>query len=158
MRDQPEAVPRDIGRVSYSKLVVYQHTVPQQHFLRNLRELLSREALTQEWVALDKGGKLTIGQDPNDRAGPRESHKTERKIEEGKSIHGLGRCQYLGVAHYRVQDHLTTLAPNLERLAKLLHGFGFRQPASRAPKASSELWGSETEMRWFGRIKEAHAC
>lgn len=36
--------------------MVYQRAVPQDHFLRKLRELLPWEALTQEWVALYKGG------------------------------------------------------------------------------------------------------
>jgi len=36
--------------------MAYQRAVPQERFLRKLRELLSWEALTQEWVALYKGG------------------------------------------------------------------------------------------------------
>jgi len=36
--------------------MVYQRAVPQEHFLRKLLELLPWEALTQEWVALYKGG------------------------------------------------------------------------------------------------------
>jgi len=36
--------------------MAYQRAVPQERFLRKLRELLPWEALTQEWVALYKGG------------------------------------------------------------------------------------------------------
>src|SRR3989337_132439 len=47
---------RKTGEGSFFGELVYQRAVPQEHFLRKLRELLPWEALTQEWVALYKGG------------------------------------------------------------------------------------------------------
>src|SRR3989337_3838356 len=47
---------RKTGEGSFFGELVYQRAVPQGHFLRKLRELLPGEALTQEWVALYKGG------------------------------------------------------------------------------------------------------
>jgi transposase, IS5 family len=47
---------RQTDEGSFFGEVVYQRAVPQEHFLRKLRELLPWEALTQQWVALYKGG------------------------------------------------------------------------------------------------------
>jgi IS5 family transposase len=47
---------RKTGEGSFFGELVYQRTVPEGHFLRKLKELLPWEALTQEWVALYKGG------------------------------------------------------------------------------------------------------
>ena len=47
---------RDTGEGSFFGNLVYDRAVPEGHFLRQLRELLDWEALTQDWVALYKGG------------------------------------------------------------------------------------------------------
>ena len=47
---------RDTGETSFFGNLVYDRAVPQGHFLRRLRELLDWEALTQDWVAVYKGG------------------------------------------------------------------------------------------------------
>ena len=47
---------RDTGEGSFFGNLVYERAVPKGHFLRQLRELLDWEALTQDWVALYKGG------------------------------------------------------------------------------------------------------
>ena len=47
---------RNTGDASFFGALVYDRVVPQGHFLRQLRDLLDWEALTQEWVSLYKGG------------------------------------------------------------------------------------------------------
>lgn len=47
---------RDTGEGSFFGNLVYDRVVPPTHFLRQLRERLDWEALTQDWVALYKGG------------------------------------------------------------------------------------------------------
>ena len=48
---------RETGEGSFfGPQVVYERAVPKTRFLRLLRELLDWEALTQDWVALYKGG------------------------------------------------------------------------------------------------------
>lgn len=47
---------RDTGEGSFFGTLVYDRAVPPTHFLRQLRERLDWEALTQDWVALYKGG------------------------------------------------------------------------------------------------------
>lgn len=47
---------RETGEGSFFGNLVYERAVPQGHFLRQLRELVDWEALTQDWVALYKGG------------------------------------------------------------------------------------------------------
>ena len=47
---------RDTGETSFFGSLVYDRAVPPGHFLRQLRELVDWEALTQEWVARYKGG------------------------------------------------------------------------------------------------------
>ncbi len=47
---------RDTGEGSFFGNLVYERAVPAGHFLRQLRELMDWEALTQDWVALYKGG------------------------------------------------------------------------------------------------------
>lgn len=43
---------RNTGDASFFGALVYDRVVPQGHFLRQLRDLLDWEALTQEWVSL----------------------------------------------------------------------------------------------------------
>lgn len=47
---------RDTGEGSFFGNLVYDRAVPPTHFLRQLRERLDWEALTQDWVRLYKGG------------------------------------------------------------------------------------------------------
>ena len=47
---------RQTGEGSFFGELVCQRAVPGEHFLRKLRELLPWEKLTQQWVALYKGG------------------------------------------------------------------------------------------------------
>lgn len=47
---------RETGEGSFFGALVYERAVPPHHFLRQLRELLDWEELTQDWVALYKGG------------------------------------------------------------------------------------------------------
>ncbi len=47
---------RDTGEGSFFGNLVYERAVPKGHFLRQLRKLVDWEALTQDWVALYKGG------------------------------------------------------------------------------------------------------
>ena len=47
---------RETGEGSFFAELVYQRAVPPGHFLRKLRELLPWESLTEQWVALYKGG------------------------------------------------------------------------------------------------------
>lgn len=47
---------RQTGEGYFFGDLIYQRAVPQEHFLRKLRDLLPWEGLTQQWVALYKGG------------------------------------------------------------------------------------------------------
>jgi len=56
----------------------------------------------------------------------KERYKIERKFGEGKQNHGLGRCRYLGLKGFAIQNFFIVLVLNLKRMVKLLTGTGFK--------------------------------
>jgi hypothetical protein len=64
-----------------------------------------------------------------------ERGRIEGKFGEGKTQHGLGRCQSIGLASFARQAKLTVLAMNLKRLVQLVYGTRFYQ-GTTAPIAA----------------------
>jgi IS5 family transposase len=56
--------------------------------------------------------------------------RVEAKFGEGKTQHGLGRCQGIGLEAFARQAKLTVLAMNLKRLVQLFYGTRFYQGVS----------------------------
>jgi hypothetical protein len=66
------------------------------------------------------------------RKGLKERYKIERKFGEAKQGHGLGRCRYVGKAHFAVQAFFTAIMLNLKHMVKFLTGVGFKTQVALA--------------------------
>jgi IS5 family transposase len=84
----------------------------------------------------NKGPWQGLLEEPDYRAGLRESYKVERKFGEAKLSHGFRRCRYLGLMRYQVQSYLSAMVLNLKRMVKLLCGVSLRNQRRIMPSAA----------------------